>query len=218
LCRLILVIRRDKEITMTVVHTTIAAGFALLLTACASTSLDAQWADPQLTSGNPLRGARVLVVCESPDQVLRRVCTDAVSAELVTAGAVPVPAPDVGDGANSAPGGPAPYLAAAKTANAKAVLVSAIAPNNSVAKPGFTLGVGLGGFGGGVGGGVGVSVPMGGTKVETGYAANASVTDVGSGRLMWTARASEAASADVNAQVAALSKKLVAGAAKAGLF
>jgi len=191
---------------------------AACLAGCASTQLDAQWADPQLVSGQPLRGARVLVVCESPDQVLRRVCTDAVSAELVTAGAVPVPAPDVGEGAHSAPGGPAPYLAAAKAANAKAVLVTAIAPNSSVAKPGFTLGVGLGGFGGGVGGGVGVSVPLGGTKVETGYAANTSITDVASGRLMWTARASEAASADVNAQVSALAKAVVAGAGKAGLY
>ncbi|MBC7991676.1 MAG: hypothetical protein H7Z15_00345 [Rhizobacter sp.] len=191
---------------------------AACLAGCASTQLDAQWADPQLVSGQPLRGARVLVVCESPDQVLRRVCTDQMTAQLVSVGAVPVPAPDVGDGANSPPGGPAPYVAAARTANAKAVLVTAIAPNGSVAKPGFTLGVGLGGFGGNVGGGVGVSVPMGGTKVETGYAANASITDVASGRLMWTARASEAASADVNAQVSALSKAVVAGALKAGLF
>ncbi len=191
---------------------------ALLLAGCASTRLDAQWADPQLTTGTPLRGARVLVVCESQDQVLRRVCQDQVGAQLVTAGAMPVAAPDVGDAANSAPGGPAPYLAAARAANAKAVLVTAIAPNNSVAKPGFTLGVGLGGFGGGVGGGVGVSVPMGGTKVETGYAANTSITDVASGRLMWTARASEPASSDVNTQVAALAKTVVAGAVKAGLF
>ena len=191
---------------------------ALWLAGCASTQLDAQWADPQLVNGQPLRGARVLVVCESPDQVLRRVCIDAVSAELMTAGAVPVRAPDVGDAATSAPGGPAPYVAAAKAANAKAVLVTAIAPNSSVAKPGFTLGVGLGGFGGNVGGGVGVSVPLGGTKVETGYAANTSITDVASGRLMWTARASEAASADVNAQVSALAKAVVAGAGKAGLY
>jgi len=35
---------------------------------------------------------------------------------------------------------------------------------------------------------------------------------------MWTARASESPSSDVNAQVAALAQKVVAGAAKAGLF
>jgi hypothetical protein len=195
-----------------------AACAALLFTGCASTKLDAQWADPQLATGKPLRGARVLVVCESPDQVLRRVCQDQMGAQLATAGAVPVAAPDVGDSAATAPGGPAPYVAAAKAANAKAVLVTSIGPNSTVAKPGFTLGVGLGGFGGGVGGGVGVSAPIGGTKVETGYAANASVTDVASGRLMWTARASEPPSGDVNAQIAALAKNVVAGAGKAGLF
>lgn len=191
---------------------------AVLVAGCASTQLDAQWADPQLVAGKPLRGARVLVVCEAQDEALRRVCLDQVSAQVLAAGAVPVAAPDVGAGAVSAPGGPAPYLPAARAASAKAVLVTAMAPNNSVAKPGFTLGVGLGGFGGGVGGGVGVSVPMGGTKVETGYAANTSITDAASGRLMWTARASEPASGDLNAQAAALAKAVVAGAVKAGLF
>ncbi|MBC7956345.1 MAG: hypothetical protein H7Y33_10815 [Cytophagales bacterium] len=191
---------------------------AVLLAGCASTQLDAQWADPQLATGTPLRGARVLVVCEAQDQVLRRVCIDQVSAQVVAAGAVPIAAPDVGDAAATAPGGPAPYVAAAKAANAKAVLVTAVAPNGTVAKPGFTLGIGLGGFGGGVGGGVGVSAPIGGSKVETGYAANASVTDVASGRLMWTARASESPSGDVNAQVSSLAQKVVAGATKAGLF
>jgi hypothetical protein len=191
---------------------------ATLLAGCATPQLDAQWADPQLSAGTPLRGARVLVVCEAQDQVLRRVCLDQVSAQVVAAGAVPVAAPDVGDVAPSAPGGPAPYLAAARASNAKAVLVTAIAQNSAVAKPGFTVGFGLGGFGGGVGGGVGVSAPIGGSKVEAGYAANASVTDVSSGRLMWTARASESPSSDVTAQVSSLAQKVVAGATKAKLF
>lgn len=191
--------------------------FAALLGGCATNPLDAHWADPQLVAGTPLRGARVLVVCESQDEVLRRLCVDQVGAQLTGAGAVPVLAPDVG-AASSAPGGPAPYVAAARSANARAVLVTSIAPNATVAKPGFTIGVGLGGFGGGVGGGVGVSAPIGGTRVATGYAANASVTDVASGRLMWTARASEAASENVNGQVEGLAKKVVAGAVKTGLL
>jgi hypothetical protein len=196
-----------------------AACVAVWLTGCATTGqLDAQWADPQLATGAALRGARVLVVCESQDQVLRRVCLDQVSAQVIAAGAVPVAAPDVGDVPATPPGGPAPYLAAARAANTRAVLVTAVAQNSTVAKPGFTLGFGLGGFGGGVGGGVGVSAPIGGAKVEAGYAANASVTDVASGRLMWTARASESPSGDVNAQVTALAAKVVAGATKAGLF
>lgn len=187
------------------------------LAACATNPLDAQWSDPQLVSGKPLAGARVLVVCESADQVLRRICVDEVATQLRAAGVVPVAAPDVG-GTATAPGGASPYVPAARAANARAVFVTAVAPGAAVARPGFTIGVGVGGFGGGVGGGVGVSAPVGGTRVETSYGANVSVTDVPSGRLMWTARASQSPSEDVSAQVAALAKKVVAGAGAAGLY
>jgi hypothetical protein len=212
---------------MTVLHrrlgslkvTSLCMGLLLALVGCASTQLDAQWADPQLSTGNPLRGARLLVVCEAQDLVLRRICQDQVGAQVLAAGATPVAAPDVGGDALSAPAGPAKYLAAAKAASAKAVLVTAISQNSSVAKSGFSVGVGLGGFGsGGFGGGVGVSAPVGGTKVATGYAANSSITDAASGRLVWTARASEAPSDDVNAQISALAKAVVSAAGKTGLF
>ncbi len=188
-----------------------------LLAGCASQPLDAQWSDPQLTANAPLKGARVLVVCEGQDEVLRRLCQDNVGAELTRVGVVAVAAPDVGT-ATSAPGGPAPYVSAARTANARAVLVTSIGPGQTVARPGFTVGVGLGGFGGGLGGGVGVSAPLGGTRVATAYTANASLTDVASGRLMWTARASEAPSEQPSAQVTALARKVVEGAGKAGLY
>jgi hypothetical protein len=197
--------------------TTIALAAMALLAGCATNPLDAQWSDAQLTANAPLRGARVLVVCESQDEVLRRICQDSVGAELTKVGISPVPAPDVGT-ASSAPGGPAPYVSAARTANAKAVLVTSIAPGASVSRPGFTVGLGVGGFGGGVGGGVGVSAPMGGSRIATSYAANASLTDVSSGRLMWTARASEPASEVVSSQVANLAKKVVAGAGQSGLY
>jgi hypothetical protein len=192
-------------------------GFAgtLLLAGCATKRLDAQWSDPQLTSGNPLRGARVLVVCEAQDLVLRRICQDQVGAQVTAAGATPVAVPD---GAADASGSPARYLAAAKVANAKAVLVTAVAPDSSVAKSGVTVGFGLGGFGGGGFGGVGVSAPVGDTRVATGYAANGSITDVASGRLMWTAKATSAPSDDLNSQVTELAKAVVTGAGKAGLF
>lgn len=192
------------------------AGLALLA-GCATNPLDAQWSDPQLTANAPLNGARVLVVCEAQDEVLRRICQDSVGAELTKVGVVPVAAPDVG-ASTSAPGGPAPYVSAARAANAKAVLVTSIAPGQTVARPGFTVGIGVGGFGGGVGGGVGVSAPMGGTRIATAYAANASLTDVATGRLMWTARASESASEVTSAQVANLAKKVVEGAGQSKLY
>lgn len=189
----------------------------VLLAGCASKPLEAQWSDPQLTANTPLKGARVLVVCEAQDEVLRRICQDSVGAELAKVGVSPVAAPDVGT-TTSAPAGPAPYVSAARAANAKAVLVTSIAPGQTVARPGFTVGLGVGGFGGGVGGGVGVSAPVGGTRVATSYAANASLTDTVSGRLMWTARASEPPTELVSAQVATLARKVVAGAGQAGLY
>jgi hypothetical protein len=213
-----------QEIRMTVARTrteflavaTVGFAGALLLAGCATKTLDAQWSDPQLTSGNPLRGARVLVVCEAQDLVLRRICQDQVGVQVTAAGATPVAAPD---GAADASGNPARYLAAATAASAKAVLVTTVAPDSSVAKSGFTVGFGLGGFGGGgFGGGVGVAAPVGGTKVATGYAANGSITDVASGRLMWTGKATAAPSDDLNSQVTELAKAVVTGAGKAGLF
>ncbi len=186
------------------------------LAACATNPLDAQWSDPQLAAGNPLRGARALVVCEAQDLAVRRVCQDQVGVQLQAAGAVPVSAPDVASGTMA---GPPQYLEAAKAANAKALLVTAISPDSSAAKSGLSIGFGLGGgLGGGGFGGIGVSAPIGETKVSTGYAANGSVTDTASGRLVWTARASQAPSGDINAQIAALAKTVVAGATKAGLF
>jgi hypothetical protein len=74
------------------------------------------------------------------------------------------------------------------------------------------------GFGRHSAGGVGVSVPVGGGQVSTGYSANGRVTDVATGRLMWSARASTPPSGDVNAQIAELSKAVLDAAGQAGLF
>lgn len=82
----------------------------------------------------------------------------------------------------------------------------------------MTLGIGGFGFGRNVGGGVGVAAPIGGGEVSNGYAANGRITDVASGRLMWTARASAPPSSDLNAQLADLSKSVMDAASNAGLF
>ena len=189
------------------------AGGVLLLAGCASPQLDAQWADPELSAGNPLRGARVLVVCEAPDLVLRRVCQDALVYQLGLAGATPVPAPDVPG--NSAPG---QYVAAAKTAGAKATLVSTVSQSSTVVSPGFSIGFGMGNWGSSGAGGVGVSAPVGGGAVSNGYAANGTITDAASGRVMWTGRASAPPSNDVNGQMSELARIVVTTAKSAGLF
>ena len=56
---------------------------------CASTTLDAQWRDPQVP-GNYLRGARVLVTCEAGDLTLKKICEDQLVAELTARGATTV--------------------------------------------------------------------------------------------------------------------------------
>jgi len=84
--------------------------------------------------------------------------------------------------------------------------------------PGFSIGIGGFGFGRHSAAGVGVSAPIGGGRVTSGYSANSRVTDVPSGRLVWTAKATSAPASDVNAQMAELSRAVLGAAEKSGLF
>ena len=199
------------------------AAAAAMLAGCASTRLDAQWADPQL-SANPLRGARVMVVCEAYDLAVKRICQDQMAAEVVARGGTVVPGPDEGSGAPVRPLNNDQYLGAARSAGAKAVLTHSVTAAD-VAVGGSGMSIGIGGFGYGGGGrsssggvGVGVSMPVGGQQSNTGYAMNSRVTDVGSGKLLWTAKASASPSSDVSAQLSELNKAVFGAADKAQLF
>jgi len=198
----------------------LAAGslVALLMAAgCASTQLDAQWVDPQLPAST-LRGARVLVVCEAYEAVVKRLCQDQLAAEVVARGATPVIGPEI---ANPSPGRALPddtYLPAARAAGARAVLATTVSLASSDVSPGFSVGLGGFGFGSHSGVGVGVSAPIGGGQVTPGYAANSRLMDVASGRLMWTAKATAPPSGDLNLQLSQLAKTVLGSAEKAGLF
>jgi len=190
----------------------------LALAGCASPTLDAQWRDPQVP-GSYLRGARVLVTCEAGDLTLKKICEDQLVAELTARGATTV-LTDVGaDIGGVRPGVPdAQYLPAARSSGAKAVVSMSVGVSSQTVSPGFSIGVGGFGFGRHSAGGVGVSAPIGGGQVSSGYSASSRVTDVASGRLMWSARATTPPSSDINAQLADLSKTVVDAAQKAGLF
>lgn len=197
------------------------AACVLFFAGCASTKLDAQWIDPQF-KGRSLRDTKVFVVCEATDVAIKRICQDQVVSQLTTLGATPVKGPE-SDQPTPAPQPVAdPYLAAAREAGASAVLSTAVTPDARVVDAGPSIGFGIGGFGGGGGayrsGGVGMSVPVGPGQVNTGYAANTTLTDVATGRLMWTAKAASPPSKDVNAQVADLSKTVLDAAKKEGFF
>jgi len=194
-----------------------AAALPLLAVGCASTVVDTQWRNAELPAGY-LRGATVLVSCETGEELLRRICEERVTADLSARGARPVLAAP-GTVAAAQPGiADAHYLPAARDLGAKAVFSVTLGVASASVSSGVMLSVGGFGFGRGSAGGVGVSAPIGGGQVSNGYAANGRVTDVGSGRLMWSARASAPPSGDVNAQLADLSKAVVDAAAKASLF
>jgi hypothetical protein len=197
---------------------TLAACALGFLAGCASTQLDAQWVDPQIT-GSPLRGARVLVACEAYEAVVKRICMDQLAAEVVARGATPVMAPDTTNPAPGRPLGDDQYLGAARSAGARAVLTSYITPAATSVNPGFNIGIGGFGWGSGhFGGGVGVSAPIGGAQVSTGYASNSRLTDATSGRLMWTAKATAPPSSDLNSQMTELTRAVFGAVDRAHLF
>jgi hypothetical protein len=200
-----------------------AATALLVLAGCASTpSVEGEWVDPQFAARNALHGARVLVFCDAGEAVVQQLCQQRLGDELVARGVTPVPAPALARATPAMPVNDDQVLAAAREAGTPVVLSTLVSLAGSEVRPGPGFSVGLGGFGGGhVGGGIGVSVPIGGAGGEVGYAyaANGKLLDVGSGRVMWAAKATTPTGGrDINAQMNDLARVLLAAADKAGLF
>ena len=185
------------------------ASSALFIAGCATTRVEAEWRDPQFTGGS-LRGAKVLVVCDAKEVVVKRICEDEVAAQVAASGATPVTGPETADLAVGPPPANDRTLAAARKAGAKAILGSTIAPDATVVSPGPSVGFGFGGFGGsrgwGSGVGLGVGVPVGPAQVSTAYAADMVLTDVDTVRVVWTSKVTTPASQDINAQLSELAK------------
>jgi len=211
----------------------ITAAVVASLAACATpTGVDVQWSDPQL-AGIQLQGKRVLVVCEAGDTALTRMCLDQLAAVLQTRGTSVVTLPD------SAAVGPATpasgsqvrddarYVDLARSAGAQAVWIASVNPDWAAGdqRSGAGVSIGLGGFsigrGGGSGVGVGVSVPVplgGQGSGAPSYAASARVTDVASGRLVWTATVGGPPAGEARIQIDNLLQRLVTAAGTARLF
>jgi hypothetical protein len=194
---------------------------ALLNAGCGSNPVQGQWTDPQFAN-HSLRGEKVLVVCDSSEAAVKRICEDQMREQLSAAGAVPVTAADERNATGTLRDR---SLAAARSAGARAVLVSTVAPEVTTVNPGPSVGIGVGGFGGfggwrsgGIGTGVGVSVPVGANRVDTAYAANIVLTDVQSGRVMWTSKVGATGRQDINQQIAAIAKNGIDAAQHAGVF
>lgn len=196
----------------------VCLGACALLAGCATTRIDAQWADPGL-SGHPLKGARVLLVCEVAVVSVQRNCLDQFSARLRTLGALPVVAANPPAPATDRSSPAAPYLPLARAETAQALWLVTLAPDASFVSQAPSFSFGIGGFGGGnVGGGIGVSMPVGASQVQTGLGAEATVLEVSQGKLLWSARAVAPPSANITAQLSDLAGALGGAAQQAGLF
>jgi hypothetical protein len=195
----------------------------LLTGGCASTAIQAQWADP-LFAGRSLRGTTVLVVCHANAPAVQHICQDQIAARMLMSGIRPVMATEADLSAAEGKSIADNIFAAGRREGANAIWAATVAPDVTVVSPGPTIGVGIGGFGGsggwypssGVGGGIGVGVPVGGEQVNTAYAADMTLTDVGTGRLMWTSRITTPASQDTTEQVSRLVEVGVQSAQQAG--
>ncbi len=197
----------------------------LLVSGCASTAIQAQWADP-LFAGRSLRGATVLVVCSANAPAIQRICQDQIAARMLMSGIRPVMATEVDLSTAQGEQITDNIFAAARRAGANAIWAATVAPDFTVVSPGPTIGFGIGGFGTsggwhrstGVGGGIGVGFPVGGEQVNTTYAADMTLTDVETGRLMWSSRIATPASQDITEQVTQLVEVGVKSAQQAGFI
>ena len=193
----------------------------LLLAACATTQLDAQWANPDY-KGRSLRGVPVLVACEAQDMTVQRVCEDQVSARVSALGAMPTRSSQT-HAAGAPAGGNDPYVAAAKQIGARAIVRTTLTIGAVAAQPGPQIGIGVGGGSGGYGGGWGgaaggISFPVGGSRVNSAYTGETAVIDPSNGAIMWSGRASSPATSDITQQIAEIAQTTTGALQQAGLF
>ena len=194
-----------------------AAICAALVSACASTKMEAQWRDPQLAPQS-LQGKTVLIVCRGLDFTLERICEDKLTANVQAMG-VKVTRSD-----QPPPGAPAAdaLINAAKAAGAEVVLATMLEPAGyDVAPSGGSVGFGVGGssgsYGSRSGGGIGISLPIGGAT-GPGIGASTSLTEASSGKLLWSSRARSPKTSNEADQISELSRVTAEALKGAQLF
>ena len=156
----------------------------------------------------------MLVVCSANAPAIQHICQDQIAARMLMSGIRPVMVTEADLITAQGEQITDKIFAAARRAGANAIWAATIAPDVTVVSPGPTIGFGIGGFGtsggwhrsSGVGGGIGVGFPVGADQVNTAYAADMTLTDVETGRLMWTSKITTPASQDITEQVTELTQ------------
>lgn len=194
-----------------------AAAGALMLSACATTSMDAQWTNPDY-SGRNVRGGTVLVACEAEDLTLQRICEDQLAAAVSARGAKATLNSQL-SAPTAPPAGNDPYLAAAKRIGARAVVRMTLSSGQPVAvNSGPSIGIGIGGGSGRIGGGAGIGFPIGGSRVSQAYAAETALIDPSNGATMWSGRASSSTAQSSTEQISELAQTTVEALQGTGLL
>jgi len=191
----------------------------LLVAACATPQLEAQWRDPQAAAG-AMRGKTVLIVCRGLDLTLERLCEDRLAADAQAIGLRVVRAEPPAAGAGE-PATSRVLLEAARAAGAGAVLAMQLERAYGAVVPGGgSVGVGVGasrgGWSGGASGAIGITLPLGGAGPA--LASGTSLFDADSSRLLWSGRARGSGAAAEPAQIAELSRVTTEALRAAGLF
>lgn len=187
--------------------------FVAGLVACATTRLDAQWSNPAVSADRI--GGKWLVVGMTRDATVRRLYEDEMAAQLAARGVDAVRSYEVIDGPLAAEG--AALASAARSAGAAVLLTSALVAREQVQRvivePLPTWGWGYEGWYGHY-----WSLAM--TRTETRsyerYVVGTSLTDVASGRIVWTARTVTENDAAVAREVRAFARLIAGALEKAG--
>lgn len=187
---------------------------AILLSACATTKMEAQWSNPEFRDAK-LRDQVVLVACQARDFTVQAVCEDQIASQLAARGVKPTKFAVANTG--TAPTNEA-IDAAAKRANARAVYRTTLATSIPTVSPGPTIGIGVGGGGYRGGAAGGISMPIGGSTVSEAYAADTAIVDVATGKLMWSGRATSPTGGDVTSQLSELTRVMFESLSGSGLF
>lgn len=196
----------------------IAVLAALVLAGCAAPPQRwGEWIDPALgANSGVLRDGKVLVACDSFDLSARAQCQDNLQRALAARGANAVAAP-LDATAPSTRDWEGQLAASANAAGARSVFVLSLTPATTSMGSGMTIGVGGFSFGHGGGAGIGLSAPIGGWG-STGFSATGRVTDVRTGRMVWTSTFAASPSSDFGAQFQDLTRTVLDAAQVAGLL
>jgi hypothetical protein len=193
---------------------------ALLLAACATPQMEAQWRDPQ-AGARSMQDKPVLVVCRGLELTLERICEDRLAADAQAIGLRVVRTEPPREGVDAAQTAEA-LLEAARAARAQAVLAMRLEWSGAamVSPSGGTVGVGVGGgrggWGGGTSGAIGITLPLGGYGPA--LASGTSLTDVATGKVIWSGRARGSGAVGAPAQVGELSQVTTEALRATGLF